>query len=402
MWNDYSCYKRIAFNVVYIFVLIIIFALPLVKAENIAYAEDTEIEKEINENIEDILGNIDTGQFDEFITEDFAIDYFSNLSFKDLVSKILSGEYFLEFDSIFDYFTSNFSEGFKKVFSFILTIFAIVVLYEIFKNLCADKYSDLKKSVKFVFMLAIAISLFSLVQSISGALTTIIDKIFSFSNILFPILLGLVLSSGAAGTYSVYSSLSIFVLNSGLYIFKYILLPLAVAILVLSLFGTIVSDQKFSKFINLLKYIFKLIVTVMFSIFGLFSIVNIVSSGMKDGVSLKITKYAIKNYIPILGGYISEGFDFVKTCSVMVKNAFGICGIFWLLFIVVQPLILYLVYICAFKVLSVLTAFIGNNSLANVFEDVSKGFSFFLAVLIGLFLIMFVFLFLMIISVSVV
>jgi len=152
----------------------------------------------------------------------------------------------------------------------------------------------------------------------------------------------------------------------------------------------------------LLKYIFKVLIAVLFGVFGFFSVVNLVSSGMNDGLSLKITKYAIKNYIPILGGYISDGFDFVKTCSILVKNAFGICGIFLLFFIIIKPLILYLVYICSFKILSVLTSFIGNNSYANGFEGISKGFSFLLAVLIGVFLIMFVFIYLIIISVSVV
>lgn len=400
MRNYNSCYKRITFNVICIFVLIFSSILFFDSPQIFACAENSEIENEINQNIDNILDGIDTDEFDDYLDEDFGFDYFSVNSFKELVTKILAGEYFLEYDSLLEYFSSNFLESFKSVFSFILTIFAIIILYEIFANLCVDKYQDLKKSVRFIFSLVIALSLLVLVKNVSNTLTENINKIFSFSNILFPVLLTLVLSSGATGTFSVYSSLSVFVLNSGLYIFMYLLLPLAIAILVLSLFGGI-SSHKFSKLINLLKYIFKLIVTILFGIFGLFSIVNVISSGMKDGLSLKITKYAIKNYIPVLGGYISEGFDFVKTCSVLVKNAFGVCGIFALLLIVIKPLLLHLVYICSFKILSVLTSFIGNDSYSNVFEDISKGFSFLLAVLIGVFLIMFVFIFLIIISVSV-
>ncbi len=368
----------------------------------IAHAENSDIENEIDENIDNILGDIDTDEFDEFLETENGFEYFSVGSFKELVEKILSGEYFLEYDSVLEYFSSNFLNSFKSVFSFVLTIFAMIVLYEIFQNLCADKYGDLKKSVKFIFSLSVVVSLFVVVKTVSENLTLLIENIFSFSNILFPVLLTLVLSSGATGTFSVYSSLSVFVLNSGLYIFKFILAPLASAILIFSLFGVIAKDDGFSKLNNLLKYIFKLIISVLFAVFGLFSLVNMVGSGMKDGMSLKITKYAIKNYIPILGGYISEGFDFVKTCSVLVKNAFGICGIFMLLFVVIKPIILYLVYICAFKTLSVFTAFVGNKDYSNVFENVSKGLSFLLAVLVGVFLVMFVFVYLLIISVSVV
>ena len=42
---------------------------------------------------------------------------------------------------------------------------------------------------------------------------------------------------------------------------------------------------------------------------------------LNDGVSVKITKYAIKNYVPILGGYISEGFDFIKNQSFIISAA---------------------------------------------------------------------------------
>jgi fumarate reductase subunit D len=105
-------------------------------------------------------------------------------------------------------------------------------------------------------------------------------------------------------------------LNTGVYVFKFVLLPIAISILMLSLFNILIEDKKFEKLINLLKYVFKMLLTIMFTVFGLFSTINIISSGMKDGLSLKITKYAIKNYVPILGGYISEGFDFVKSCSI--------------------------------------------------------------------------------------
>ena len=45
-------------------------------------------------------------------------------------------------------------------------------------------------------------------------LAKVINKMFSMSNILFPMLLTLILSSGAAESFAVYSSLSAFVLNS--------------------------------------------------------------------------------------------------------------------------------------------------------------------------------------------
>lgn len=401
MWNDYSCYKRITFNAFIVFVIILFSFIFITPQEKVAFAENgtTDIENEINDNINDILNDIETDDLDKYLVDN-NLDFFENLSFKDLISKILSGEYFSNYDSIFDFLSENFINNLKPVMSFLLMIFAVVILLEIFKTFCADKYSDIKASIKYIFLLVITLMLFSSVKSLCMSLSENIDNIFEMSNILFPILLSLVLSSGATGTYSVYSSLSVFVLSTGLYIFKYILMPLAISIVVLSLIDLIISGQRFSKFNNLLKYIFKLIVTILFSIFGLFSLVNVVTSGLKDGLSFKVAKFAIKNYVPILGGYISEGFDFFKSCSVIVKNAFGICGIILLFFIVIKPLILYLVFIIGFKILAALTSFIGSSDISSTFENVSKGLSYLLAVLIGLFLIMLVFIFLIIISVG--
>ena len=60
---------------------------------------------------------------------------------------------------------------------------------------------------------------------------------------------------------------------------------------------------------------------------------------MRDGLNLKLTKFAIKNYVPILGGYVSEGFDFVYTCSVLVKNALGVCSIIIIVFKILSPVL---------------------------------------------------------------
>ena len=145
-----------------------------------------------------------------------------------------------------------------------------------------------------------------------------------------------------------------------------------------------------------------MILIIFFAIFGLFSSVNMVTAGIKDGVSLKLTKFAIKNYVPILGGYISDGFNFVHSCSVLIKNAFGVCGIMLLFFTVLKPIIVYAIYLLFFKVLSLTVLFVGNNEYSDMFNNVSKWMSNFITVLAGSFMVLFIYIYLLILSVSVV
>ena len=241
-----------------------------------------------------------------------------------------------------------------------------------------------------------------LTAKIVDNVTKTIDKVFSFVKILFPIILNLILLSGASSSFSIYSSLSVFLFNTIAYVFEFVLMPLSISILVLSLFGCIFDSNRFSKIADVFKTSFKYIIAGVFAIFGMFSTINLIGSGVSDGVGLKLTKYAIKNYVPILGGYISDGFDFVHSCSVLVKNAFGICGLYLLLFIVLKPLLFYIASMFAFKILSVMVSYVGEKNYSEIFENVSKSISYFIAVLVGLFMILFVFTTAMIMSVSVV
>lgn len=371
---------------------------------NICYAvsSDEEVEEQLSDGIDGVLDDIDSSNLDEFLDYDLNFEFFNASSFLELVQSVLSGNYFDEYDSIFDWLKETCFDNAKSILSFLVMILAIILLNEMFKSFCSDKYSDVKKIVNLIFSFVVVLIIALMMKDVANLVSGVLTKIFNFIKILFPILLSLVLTSGASGTYSIYSSLSVFLLNTGSYVFIYVLMPLSLSILILSLVGSIFNNKRFSKTVDLFKTIFKYVIGVMFSVFGIFSAVNLISSGVKDGVSLKITKYALKNYIPILGGYISDGFDFVHACSVLVKNAFGICGIFVLLFMVLKPLIYYFVCLLAFKILSVIVSYIGVNYYSEMFDNVSKCMGYFISILVGVFLIMFVFIYLIIISVSVV
>lgn len=351
--------------------------------------------------MDDILGDIDSNELDDFLNYDFNLDFFSVSSVSELVKNILNGKYFTEYTSLFDSICLIVKDNIRGTVSAFIILFVIVVLYEIFANFCPSKFEDFKKSIKVIFSLLVVLLLAIMFKDIASNLSYVINRIFNFIKLLFPILLSLILLSGATGTHAVYSSLTTFLLSTGSYIFVYVLLPLSISILFLSLVGSAFSSKRFDKVTEILKAIFKYTLAAFFGLFGVLSAVNLIISGAHDGVSIKLTKYAIKNYIPLLGGYISDGFDFVHTCALLVKNAFGVCGIFILLFIVLKPLIYYFICIICFKILSALVSFISDNHFSEIFNSVSKCLSYFVAVLVGIFLIFFIFIYLLIMSVSI-
>lgn len=396
MWNDSSNNKK---TVCFALFFLLVFGFLLSGNIKVAHAETGDVEEELNQTTEEILDGVDTSQLDDFLTEDSFVEYFS---FKEFALDILNGDYLADYNSVFDFFLSAISQNFKQNMRFFVYLFVCVVLFELFKCFCENKYVEVKKSVKIIFCFLFCVIILSSFKSFYGSVCSFVDGVFDFVSVLFPILIGLITMSGSVASASVYSSFSVFVLGTGAYIIKFVLMPVAISIFILSLFGAVMKNKKFDNFCDIAKLVFKYVVVLFFSVFGILSLTNIVSASSRDGLNMKLTKYAIKNYVPVLGGYISDGFDFIKSCSVLIKNAFGICSVLIIFSMLISPLVLCIVFVFGFKVLAALTGYVGDGSFSNMFSDVSKAYSNFLTVLIGLFLIMFVFIFLLIMSVWVV
>lgn len=393
--HNYASYcKRIGCFIV-CFLLALIFYNP--KPE-IAFAVDGDLESELNENIDLILDDID---FDGLEQETEIVPDL-NLSFIDFVKQVLSGGFSFRYDSVFDFIKNNFSEKLRSNLKFFISLFIIVVIFEIFKSFASEKMNDVKSTIKLIFLFLLAVTILSVIKNFYLEVQELVTDLFSFASILFPILVSLLTMSGSVKSASVFSSFSVFLLDTGLVLLKYILLPLAVSIMLLSLFGSVFSNGRFSKLIELFKLLFKYIIIIFFSVFGLLSTVNLISSAGTDGINLKLTKFAVKNYIPVLGGYVSEGFDFLYSCSILIKNAIGLCSIIIIIFKILTPVLFVIFFSLGFKVLSVLTGFVGDGVFSDMFDDVSKSLGNFLSVIFGSFLVVFVFVFLMILSVGVV
>ena len=55
------------------------------------------------------------------------------------------------------------------------------------------------------------------------------------------------------------------------------------------------------------------------------------TAAVYDGIHIRATKFALNKYIPIIGGYLSEGYNLVFSGGVIIKNGVGLCAIVLLL-----------------------------------------------------------------------
>ena len=96
-----------------------------------------------------------------------------------------------------------------------------------------------------------------------------------------------------------------------------------------------VNAEKLVQLLNkTVKWGLGIMLTLFVGVTGLQSI----ASGGADGLTVKVTKFAASNLIPVVGGILSESVETVMNCSIVIKNSVGVVGIILVALIAVIPL----------------------------------------------------------------
>ena len=116
-----------------------------------AAVSDEEIEQELGENIDNILDDVESSELDDYIDLGFDVEFLNKGSFKDIVVSVLNGNYFNDYDGLWNLVLDSFKDKIKGLISLFVMFIAIALLHEMFNNFCVDRYSEIKKSVRIIF-----------------------------------------------------------------------------------------------------------------------------------------------------------------------------------------------------------------------------------------------------------
>ncbi len=298
---------------------------------------ETDITNEVDKTLEDI----DFSGFDEIIknmtNQDKSI--FSNGSFLEKVKDLISGKTSINFSSIASAFFSILSNEILAIIPLLCTIIALGVLSSITNQANFSKDKTVAEIVHFVCYAVIIMVVFNAVTGLVKVTYSTLNSLKGQMEIGFPILLTLLTSVGSVVSVSVYQPLVAILSGSLMTIFVNFIMPLFVFCLVFTVVGNLSSNVKLNKFSGLFQSIFKWTIGLVFTLFSAFLTIQGITAGSYDGLSIRTTKYAMKSYIPFVGGYLADGLNLILTSSVLVKNAVGMAGLFLLFSTIISPIL---------------------------------------------------------------
>jgi stage III sporulation protein AE len=136
--------------------------------------------------------------------------------------------------------------------------------------------------------------------------------------------------------------------------------------------GKLTEELKIGKFTGFFKSINKWIIGVCVSVFGIFFTLQGITSVTYDGIVRRAAKYAIGNGIPIVGGFLSGGFDLAVAGGILIKNSLGTMGIFLMLSVLFEPLSLLIAVNLLLRLVSAITQLFGGGRLSDFLGETAE------------------------------
>lgn len=350
---------------------------------------------EDNLNIEDIGGSA-KGQiqtlYDYINKMKTDVELLQGLDPVDYINTFISeGKGDLSFDTIMKAVLSLFFKEVKSVLTLVISIVTIAILCALLKNLQDSFASESISQVAFYACYALVIMILSksFIISISVA-QDVINDVSSFMNALLPILVTMI---ALAGGVTQAATLDPFILGAVIFIPKIytkVIIPMILMGFVLEFANNISEEHKITNLCKLMKQCILWFQGIIVTAFiALLTIRGITSSTM-DAVTLKTAKFAVDNFIPIVGKAFSDAITSVAGYSLIIKNAISSIGFVVVLLILLYPIIKLILMTLIYKISAALVEPVSDSRITKSLESAGDSMVFIISCVLTVSLMFFI------------
>lgn len=346
--------------------------------------EKEELEKELEEKIDEQLRDLDLSALENFLnglTEEQK-EIFGSSGFFEKIQAIISGEFGENTASIFQALLSLILTELLNILPFIASIIAIAVLAGLLSDFRGNS-KEIGDIIHFVCYGVIIVIVSGVAVQMIALATSTLNSIVTQMQIVFPILLTLLTAMGGTVSVAIYQPAVVLLTTIISSIFTHILMPIFIFSLVFSVVSNLSNSVRLDKLSSFLNSLFKWIIGIVFTIFMGFLAIKGITAGSVDSISFKTARYSLSTYIPILGGYLSEGLNVILASCLLIKNAIGASGLLLLFASVIIPLLQLILFMLCLKFTGAILQPLSDSRISNFVSSISKSFIMPIVMVIG-------------------
>lgn len=381
--------QRQTTHIAYFCILILIFSLVFVlfsDAKAVCLAEsEKDAEEILGENVDDNLENIDMSQLDKLLstlTDDFKTLFGDDVA--NTAKEIIHGNYTGDFNEFFAVLLSGISKSMLDILPTILTIVAIAVLYSLLGGFTSGFIQ--KPTEKLIYFATYSTMILIVMVEVGGVIKLTTDTITNVKTLMegiFPILLTLTTLLGGVTSSAVFKPMMTTLVTFITVFVSNIVIPMFIAAIAFSIVGNLTKSVKLDKLTDFFKSSATYILGGVFGIFIAFLTFQGLTGGVIDSISVKTAKFAMQSYIPILGGYLSDGFDLMMASIVLIKNSIGVIGLLMLLSIIALPTVKIILLSLGLKLASGIIEPISDSKFSKMLSNISSNMTLLIISLVG-------------------
>lgn len=148
-------------------------------------------------------------------------------------------------------------------------------------------------------------------------------------------------------------------------------LRLSKGVAIVTLLDHLSENMRLSRLASLLRTVSNWLLGVAFTVFiGVTGMQGLTASAA-DGVGIRAAKYAVDNFVPVVGGMFADTMDTLVGCSLLIKNALGVTGLALLLSAAAMPMIRTLCGVASYRLCAALLQPVGASRCADLLQAFS-------------------------------
>lgn len=333
-------------------------------------------------NMEIIESQKDTLNISSFIKEanDYTKDVFSDMEVGEILNSAITGK--VENEKIIRNIWKLFGKEIVNSIASIGSIIVIIIVHSIIKSISDGlenkSISQITYYVQYILIVTLIMTSFSeVLQMVKES----IQNLVGFMNILIPLLITLMVTTGSIASASMLQPILLFIITLIGNFIKDVIIPIVLVSTALGIISKISDRLQIDKLSKFFKSSVVWILGVVLTLFvGIVSLEGTLSSSV-DGITAKTTKAAVSSFIPVVGKILGDAVDTVIGCSSILKNALGIVGVVVIIAICVKPIIKLVILMTMYYFGASLCQPIADTKIIKLLEQMGDTFKLLLGIL---------------------
>ena len=330
--------------------------------------------EEKKNDTDDLLNNNTIENFYKQIEEDSSEQsILKSLNPREFINKYSKdGKSSISASTIIDLISKNLFKELYVCVKIMNSIIVIAIISALLKNIEDSFTGSSIANIAFYscYVLIILLLTKNFVSSVNIAKSAIKD-ITDFMSAIMPVLILLITTAGGISQAATLDPIVVAAVTITPRIYMDIILPLILMSFVLCFVNNISTEHKVEQLAKFIKQITLWLQGIILTVFvGLITIRSMTASTF-DAVTLKTAKFAVDNFIPIVGKAISDSISTVAGYALLLKNAFGVLGLIIILLMLLFPVIKIISIVIVYKISAAIIEPIVDKRIVNCISSAS-------------------------------